>query len=57
MLLLRFAQAFSDENGPLAARLMRRDSDPYSLAAQFLEASLRQSQGAHHEPDARSKIA
>ncbi len=58
MLLQRFAQAFADENGVLAARLMRRDSDPYSLAAQFLETtSLREFQGARHEKDARSKIA
>jgi LAO/AO transport system kinase len=57
MLLLHFAQAFDGGNDALAGRLMRRDSDPYSLAAQFLKTNLRQSQGAHHEPDARSKIA
>ena len=58
MLLLRFAQAFADEDGGLVARLMRRESDPYSLAAEFLEeTNLRQSRGARHEPDARSKIA
>jgi LAO/AO transport system kinase len=58
LLLRRFAEALAAETGPLAARLMRREDDPYSLAAEFLErTNRRQSEGARHEPDARSKIA
>ena len=36
MLLQRFAADFDAGDGALAAKLMRRDSDPYSLAAEFL---------------------
>ena len=36
MLLQRFARDFEDGDGAIAAKLMRRDSDPYSLAAEFL---------------------
>jgi LAO/AO transport system kinase len=58
LLLQRFAAAFAEEDEALAARLMRGDSDPYSLAAEFLEGSkLRESHGADDEPDARCKIA
>ncbi len=58
MLLHRFADDFAHADGALAARLLRRETDPYSVAAEFLEtATLRQSHGARHEPDDRSKIA
>lgn len=36
MLLQRFAADFEAGDGALAAKLMRRDGDPYSLAAEFL---------------------
>ena len=36
MLLQRFAANFEGGDGALAAKLMRRDSDPYALAAEFL---------------------
>jgi LAO/AO transport system kinase len=36
MLLQRFAADFHTGDGALTAKLMRRDSDPYSLAAEFL---------------------
>ena len=36
MLLQRFAADFHAADGALTAKLMRRDSDPYSLAAEFL---------------------
>ena len=36
MLLQRFAADFETGDGVLAAKLMRRDGDPYSLAAEFL---------------------
>jgi len=36
MLLQRFAADFHAADGTLTAKLMRRDSDPYSLAAEFL---------------------
>ena len=58
MLLQRFAEDFASEDGSLAGSLMRRESDPYATAAEFLQQrTLRESQGARHEPDARSKIA
>jgi LAO/AO transport system kinase len=57
MLLQRFGKDFDAEDGLLTGRLMRRESDPYSLAVEFLQKVDRTSQGAHHEPDARSKIA
>jgi hypothetical protein len=58
MLLQRFAEDFASEDGSLASSLMRRESDPYATAAEFLQQrTLRESQGARHEPDARSKIA
>jgi len=57
MLLQRFTDHFDAADGSLAGRLMRRESDPYSLALEFLEKADRTSQGVRHEPDARSKIA
>ena len=36
MLLQRFAADFETGDGALAAKLVRRDGDPYSLAAEFL---------------------
>jgi LAO/AO transport system kinase len=58
MLLQRFAEDLANDDGSLAGRLMRRESDPYATAAEFLQQrTLRESQGARHEPDARSKIA
>lgn len=40
MLLQRFAADLEMGDGALAAKLMRRDSDPYSLAAEFLAHTL-----------------
>lgn len=40
MLLQRFAADFDDGDAAAAAKLMRRDGDPYSLAAEFLERTL-----------------
>lgn len=58
LVLQRLSATFAYQDGALAARLMRRDSDPYSLAAEFLDnTNLRETHGAHDEPDARSKIA
>ena len=57
MLLQRFTEDFEGEDGSLTGRLMRRESDPYSLAVEFFEKADRTSQGVRHEPDARSKIA
>jgi LAO/AO transport system kinase len=58
MLLQHFAEDFANDDGSLADRLMRRESDPYATASEFLQQrTLRESQGARHEPDARSKIA
>jgi LAO/AO transport system kinase len=58
ILLQRFASDVAHDDASLAARLLRRESDPYSAAIEFLEkTTLRESQGARHEPNARSKIA
>lgn len=59
ILLQRFADVVERAGPPLAAMLAKRVADPYSLANQLLEISLlrNQSQGAHHEQDARTKIA
>lgn len=58
MLLQRFADEFANEDASLVTRLMRRETDPYTVAAEFLEkTTLRESQGARHESNARSKIA
>jgi LAO/AO transport system kinase len=40
MLLQRFAADLETGDGALVAKLMRRDSDPYSLAAEFLACNL-----------------
>lgn len=58
LLRRRFAADFAATSGGLAARLMRREIDPYSGAVELLDrTTLRQHQETHHEPDARSKIA
>jgi LAO/AO transport system kinase len=57
ILLQRFAADFDAQDGSRTGRLVRRESDPYSLAVEFIESADRISQGARHEPDARSKIA
>jgi LAO/AO transport system kinase len=58
MLLQRFANDFANEDDLLATRLMRRETDPYSVATEFLEkTTFRESKGPRHESDARSKIA
>lgn len=58
MLLRRFIDGFANEDNTFAMRLMRRETDPYSVALEFLEkTTLRESPGVSHEPDARSKIA
>ncbi len=58
MLLRRFADDLAKSDASLATRLMRRETDPYSVAAEFLErTTLRDSHGARHESDDRSKIA
>jgi LAO/AO transport system kinase len=40
MLLRRFADDFDGGDAALAAKLMRRDGDPYALAAEFLARTL-----------------
>jgi len=58
ILLQRFAGGFVNDDALLATRLLHRETDPYSVAIEFLEKTiLRESQGARHEPNARSKIA
>jgi LAO/AO transport system kinase len=58
MLLRRFSEEFANQDATLATRLMRRETDPYSVAVEFLKKTrLRESHGARHELDARSKIA
>jgi len=37
MLLQRFAEDFANDDGSLADRLMRRESDPYATASEFLQ--------------------
>lgn len=51
----RFAKATAAASPELAERLMRRDSDPYSLAEELLTASLGREDD--NERDAQSKIA
>ncbi len=51
----RFAKATAAASPELAERLMRRESDPYSLAEELLTASLGREED--HERDAHSKIA
>jgi GTPase len=55
LLLDRFDGAVAGASAPFAAKLMRRESDPYSLANELLNSSLLRE--ADHEQDARSKIA
>jgi len=55
LLLDRFDGAVAAASAPFAAKLMRRESDPYSLANELLNSSLLRE--ADHEQDARSKIA
>ncbi|MDE2230006.1 MAG: methylmalonyl Co-A mutase-associated GTPase MeaB [Alphaproteobacteria bacterium] len=58
MLLRRFADDFAQDGAALARRLTCRETDPYSVAAEFLEqTTFCESHGARHEPDGRSKIA
>ncbi len=54
LLLERYGDAIAKAAAPLAAKLMARDADPYSLASELLDSSL---SGGKHEQDARSKIA
>jgi GTPase len=55
LLLERFGKIIDKDSAPLAGRLARRETDPYSLAAELLESSF--PEGKAHEQDARSKIA
>jgi LAO/AO transport system kinase len=55
LLLDRFDGAVAGASAPFAAKLMRRESDPYSLANELLNSSLLRE--ADHEQNARSKIA
>ena len=55
LLLERFGKIIDKDSAPLAAKLARRETDPYSLAAELLESSF--PEGKAHEQDARSKIA
>jgi LAO/AO transport system kinase len=55
LVLERFGEAFAHEGEAFAARMVRRETDPYSLATELLDSSL--SPEHSHERDARSKIA
>lgn len=55
LLLERFGHAIADKAEQAAARLLHRNTDPYSLANELLDSSLLC--GGLHEQDARSKIA
>jgi LAO/AO transport system kinase len=55
LVLERFGATFAQEGGTLAARMERRETDPYSLANELLNSSPLQEHA--HERDARSKIA
>lgn len=58
MLLDCFADDFRHEGAALATRLTRRETDPYSVADEFLRrTTLSDSQGARYESDGRSEIA
>ncbi len=58
MLLQRLTAERSNQDPMLVGRLMRRETDPYSVAVEFLEkTTLSESHGVRHEPGARSKIA
>jgi len=55
LLLERFAGVIAKAGAPLAAKLMRRETDPYSLANELMDSALPKERA--HEQDARSKIA
>ena len=55
LVLARFGDAFAQTGAALAARMLRRETDPYSLADEMLRSSATPEQS--HEQDARSKIA
>ncbi len=55
LLLDRFAETAARATGPLAAKLMRRDADPYTLANELLNTSLLPEQT--DDKNARSQIA
>ena len=55
LLLDRFGATIARASAPLAAKLMRREADPYSLANELLNSSLLRE--PDHEQDTRSKIA
>jgi LAO/AO transport system kinase len=55
LLLERFAGVLAKAGAPLAAKLMRRESDPYSLASELMDSALPKERA--HERDARSKIS
>lgn len=57
LLLASYNAAFAEVGTSLAARLARRESDPYSLASELIQsADLREKlQGADHEQDAGSR--
>ena len=55
LLLDRFGDAIARASVPFAAKLMRREADPYSLAIELLNSSLLREPS--HEQDTRSKIA
>ena len=55
LLLDRFGEAVARVSAPLAAKLMQREADPYSLANELLQSSLLPE--SRHEQGTRSKIA
>jgi LAO/AO transport system kinase len=55
IVLERFGGLFAHHGAALAARMVRRETDPYSLANELLTSSFPQEHA--HEQDARSKIA
>ncbi len=55
LLLQRFGAAAEDAGGALAAKLLRREADPYSLANELINSSFPTEHA--HEQDARSRIA
>lgn len=58
MLLQRLADSLAEGDALLTGRLMRRETDPYSLAVEFLDrTTLSEPRGTRHEQNARSKIA
>jgi LAO/AO transport system kinase len=57
LLLARFNADFDRLAPALANELAERKADPYSLANELITSLSRQSQGAPHERDVRSKIA